>query len=167
MAGRIRWSHRHDQGLVERPSIKSVDTGHVSEPHGVVTAAIPPSALSQYGSNLLGKGDIFPILKSILSPAGGSLLSQEESEDTDGGQPPLSPSLLMDSATPDGLVTPGKEGRTPGKAMRLSEEDRAEVGLSPSWESDPDRRREKERRSKSNMDRPSLVRGSAGKEIAV
>jgi hypothetical protein len=115
----------------------------------------------------MSKGDIFPILKSMLTPGEGSASSQVVAEDTEGDQPPLSPSLLTDSATPDGLVTPDRDGRTEGKAWHLSQEERAEVGLSPSWDSDPNLMREKERRSKSNMDRPSLVRGVEGKEVAI
>jgi hypothetical protein len=125
------------------------------------------SVINQYGSNLLGKGDIFPILKSIMTPAERSPPSQEESEDTDGEQPPLSLSLVTDSTTPYGIMMLGMDGRTPRKAMRMSEENRVEVGLSPSWESDLDKMRERERRSKSNMDRPSLVRNVEGKEIAM
>jgi hypothetical protein len=127
---------------------------------------IPASALSQYGSNLMGKGDIFPILKSLLTPAEGSASSQEVEDGTEGDQPPLSPSLLTDSATPECLVSPGRDGRTEGKEWFLSQEERAEVGLSPTWESNPNLMREKGRRSKSNKDRPSLARGSVGKEVA-
>jgi hypothetical protein len=149
------------------PKHKSVAVGLAADPQGKSAPTIPASALSQYGSNLMGKGDIFPILKSMLTPGEGSASSQVVAEDTEGDQPPLSPSLLTDSATPDGLVTPDRDGRTEGKAWHLSQEERAEVGLSPSWDSDPNLMREKERRSKSNMDRPSLVRGKEGKEVAI
>jgi hypothetical protein len=59
------------------------------------------------------------------------------------------------------------DGCTEGKAWHLSQEERAEVGLSPTWESDPNLMQEKERRSKSNKDRPSLALGAAGKEVAM
>jgi hypothetical protein len=55
---------------------------------------------------------------------------------------------------------------TPGKVLHLSAAERVEAGINPTWESDPDRMREKERRSKSNMDRPSKSRAPAGTGVA-
>jgi hypothetical protein len=43
------------------PKHKSVGNGSAVEPQDKVAPTIPSSALIQYGSNLLGKGDIFPI----------------------------------------------------------------------------------------------------------
>jgi hypothetical protein len=154
------------RGFSGAPKHKSVamDIGTASrDPSEVV---IPSSALSQYGSNLLGKGDIFPILKNLLT-SDQAPTQLEEPEDSDEDQPPLSPSLVTDSTTPEGLSTPRRDPRSQGKAMHLSDQDRVEAGISPSWESDPDAMRARERRSKSNLDRPSLVRNLDGKDIAI
>jgi hypothetical protein len=74
-----------------------------------------------------------------------------------------SPSLQEEEASPI------HRRPSPWKAQDLSAEDRKEAGIeSPiSWESDPEAMRARERRSKSNADRPSLRLSPARKEIAV
>jgi hypothetical protein len=120
--------------------------------------------LNQYGSNLLGGADIFPLLAKLNTPSVPSPVVSGILEDSEGEQPPFSSSLLSESASPE--VAASVKRLSPGKALHLSVAERAEAGISPTWESDPDRMREKERRSKSNMDRPSKSRALAGAGVA-
>ncbi|KAK1691799.1 hypothetical protein QYE76_008496 [Lolium multiflorum] len=123
------------------------------------------TAFSQYGSNLCKSGDIFPTLAKLLTP---SRLSTDETEDTEGGQPPFSPSQITESATPEELAASGQSRPSLWKAQPLSEEDRAELGLpSPSLDSDPEAMLARERRSKNNNDRPSKVHSPVVQEVAI
>jgi hypothetical protein len=78
----------------------------------------------------------------------------------------LSPSLITDSATPEGVAASGQSRPSLWKAQPLSEEDRAELGLpSPSLDSDPEVLRARERHSKNNNDRPSKVHSPVIHEV--
>jgi hypothetical protein len=81
---------------------------------------------------------------------------EEESLDS---EPLISPSI-SEVCTPRGGATSGQNYVSPGKAKSLSEEEKKEIGWqspSPAARED-DMLREKEKRSKSNNDRPSKVR---------
>jgi hypothetical protein len=60
---------------------------------------LPASALSQYGSNLAGKGDIFPVLAKIVHQATNVEKLAVESAGSGGTQSPPSPSILLDSTS--------------------------------------------------------------------
>jgi hypothetical protein len=95
------------------------------------------------------------LVAKIVNQVAPVAMSQDPSVISDGDQPPVSASLVSD--TPEGSKATGQSYVTPGKAKRLSDEDRAEVGwVSPSSPvSDLDSVRARERRSKLNHDRPS------------
>ncbi|KAK1613749.1 hypothetical protein QYE76_019266 [Lolium multiflorum] len=125
-------------GDASEPKRKSVPMG----PSEQVTK-LPDSAMNQYGSNLTDSGDIFPALAKIVSAASTKQTSPQRSGesgemvDSDGNQPPTSPSLATDSATPEGGPTSVRMSLW--KAQPMSSMDREEAGItSPSWESDPD-----------------------------
>ncbi|KAK1615821.1 hypothetical protein QYE76_021338 [Lolium multiflorum] len=130
---------------------------------------LPASALSQYGSNLAGKGDIFPVLAKIVHQVASAEKLAEESAGSGGSQSPPSPSISMDSTSLQEDDASPPHCPSLWKAQLLSEEDRAEAGIeSPiSWETDPEAMRARERRSKSNADRPSLRLSPTRKDIAV
>ncbi|KAK1693865.1 hypothetical protein QYE76_010562 [Lolium multiflorum] len=111
---------------------------------------IPASACSRYGTNLTSTGNIFPLVAQIIK---ASVPTSSEHQSSD-----LSDSELvrqLDLADDPGLVE--KVSPTQGKAKKLSEAEREEVGwvTPPSASSDQEYRRDSERRSKSNHDRPS------------
>jgi hypothetical protein len=114
------------------------------------TLTIPDSARSQYGSNLTPSGNIFPLVAQIIK-ASLPAHSKPKSPEASVGDSPLQLDLPADPSAEE-RVSP-----TPGKALRLSDADREEVGWSspPSASSDQEYRRNSERRSKSNHDRPS------------
>jgi hypothetical protein len=154
-------------GDASEPKRKSVPMG----PSEQVTK-LPDSAMNQYGSNLTDSGDIFPALAKIVSAASTKQTSPQRSGesgemvDSDGNQPPTSPSLATDSATPEG--GPASVRMSLWKAQPMSSMDREEGGItSPSWESYPDTMRVRERRSKFNADRPSKVHVPMIKEVAM
>ncbi|KAK1692879.1 hypothetical protein QYE76_009576 [Lolium multiflorum] len=111
---------------------------------------IPASARSQYGSNLTPTGNIFPLVAQIIKASAPSTSKHQPPETSDSD-------LLLQLDLPESLTSEERVSPTPGKALRLSEEDREEVGwvTPPSVTSDQEYRRNSERRSKSNHDRPS------------
>ncbi|KAK1609441.1 hypothetical protein QYE76_033114 [Lolium multiflorum] len=111
---------------------------------------IPASARSQYGSNLTPTGNIFPLVAQIIKASVPTTSKHQPAEASDSD-------LLLQLDLPEDLTSEERVLPTPGKALRLSEEDRAEVGwvTPPSVSSDQEYRRNSERRSKSNHDRPS------------
>jgi hypothetical protein len=130
---------------------------------------LPASAMSQYGSNLAGEGDIFPVLAKIVQQVADYEKMAEESAGSGSDQSPPSPSILMDSASPEEEDGSPRSRPSLWKAQRLSAEDREEAGIeSPiSWDTYLEAMRARERRSKSNADRPSLIRNPARKEVAI
>jgi hypothetical protein len=123
--------------------------------------------MSQYGSNLAGEGDIFPVLAKIVQQVAHFEKLVEESAGSGSAQSPPSLSILMDSASVEEEDGSPRSRPSLWKAQRLSAEDREEAGIeSPiSWETEAMRARE--RRSKSNADRPSLRCSPARKEVAI
>ncbi|KAK1604887.1 hypothetical protein QYE76_028560 [Lolium multiflorum] len=130
---------------------------------------LPASAMSQYGSNLAGEGDIFPVLAKIVQQVADSEKQAVESAGSGSDQSPPSPSIMMDSTSPEEEDGSPRSRPSLWKAQRLSVEDREEAGIeSPiSWDTDPEAMLARERRSKSNADRPSLRRSPARKEVAI
>ncbi|KAK1693140.1 hypothetical protein QYE76_009837 [Lolium multiflorum] len=115
-----------------------------------VQASLPASAFNQYGSNLTAGGDIFPAVAKIIQQALATP-RQETATISDTEQPSLSLSVSND--TTEGPKNTGQSYRSPFKAKQMPAEDRAEVGwVSPSSDEE---RSAKERRSKTNNDRPS------------
>jgi hypothetical protein len=113
---------------------------------------------------LTATGDIFPTITKIITPGNflaspGVLASMEEGE----------PSAVEISFSVDDGFTSGGSSPTQGKAMRLSGQDHEDIGWeSPSsWEANPAGMLDRERRSKSNTDRPSLRCNPVLQEVAV
>ncbi|KAK1616897.1 hypothetical protein QYE76_022414 [Lolium multiflorum] len=109
---------------------------------------IPDSARSQYGTNLTPTGNIFPLIAKVIQSSVACHLSPDAPSSVDS----LCEDLPEDSPPPTVLTSP-----TPGKALNLSVEERAEVGWSSpaSGASDQEYLRNSEQRSKRNHDRPS------------
>jgi hypothetical protein len=125
--------------------------------------------MSQYGSNLAREGDIFPVLAKIVQQVADYEKMAEESAGSGSDQSPPSPSILMDSASPEEEDGSPRSQPSLWKAQRLSAEDREEAGIeSPiSWDTYLEAMRARERRSKSNADRPSVRRSPTLKEVAI
>ncbi|KAK1608743.1 hypothetical protein QYE76_032416 [Lolium multiflorum] len=127
---------------------------------------LPKTVFSQYGSNLTKDGDIFPMVAQIVASASMPSSNLEE-ESTMDSEPLLSISV-SDLCTPGGGASSGQNFATPFKAKSLSEEEKKEVDWqSPNSAAEEDvLRREKERRSKSNNDRPSKAHTPVLTEVA-
>jgi hypothetical protein len=127
---------------------------------------LPKTVFSQYGSNLTKDGDIFPLVAQIVASA--SLPSSNPEEESIVDSEPLISVFVSELCTPGGGATSGQNYVTPFKAVSLSEEEKKEVG----WQSpiraaeEAESLREKERRSKSNNDRPSKAHNTALSEVA-
>jgi hypothetical protein len=84
-------------------------------------------------------------------------------------QLPPPPSIMMDLASPEEEESSPRSRPSLRKAQFLYAEDLAKAGIeSPiSWDTDPEAMRARERRNKSNADRPSLRRSPTRKEVAI
>jgi hypothetical protein len=115
---------------------------------------LPSSMFSQYGSNITADGDVFPTMAKVL----GKIITKDppqpnDEEITDSGHPPVSPSNAKGGS-------PGEKEMLTSSLLSPSIQDSEKEQDSHTWESNPDVMRAKERRSKSNADRPSLVRSA-------
>jgi hypothetical protein len=82
---------------------------------------IPASARSQYGSNLTPTGNIFPLVAQIIKASVPTTSKHQPPEASDSD-------LLLQLDLPEDLTSGEGVSPTPGKALRMSEEDRADVG---------------------------------------
>jgi hypothetical protein len=149
---------------VKMMSLELVAVSQASPLHSAIIETIPPSALNQYGSNLTAAGDIFPAIAKIITPgkfpaSPGVLAAADEGE----------PSAVEISFSADDGFTSGGSAPTQGKAKRLSAQEREEIGWeSPSsWEATPAAMLDRERRSKSYADHPSLKCNPVLQDVAV
>ncbi|KAK1599880.1 hypothetical protein QYE76_018482 [Lolium multiflorum] len=128
--------------------------------------SLPKTVFSQYGSNLTKDGDIFPIVAQIVASA--SLPTSNPEEELTLDSEPLISISVSELCTPGGGATSGQSYVTPFKAKSLSEEEKKELDWQTpiSAAEEDESLREKERRSKSNNDRPSKVHNPVLTEVA-
>jgi hypothetical protein len=115
-------------------------------------AALPALTLSQYGSNLLSSGDIFPNLAHIMTPG----LTQPEAPSGELGSP-VGDVVELTEADREIYF---------GKATKLTEEEHAVVGWQspPAWEFSVEEMRARECMSKGNQDHPARRLALEGSE---
>ncbi|KAK1669324.1 hypothetical protein QYE76_057483 [Lolium multiflorum] len=112
------------------------------------------SVFSQYGSNLTKDGDIFPMVAKIMNSAVAQPQPQTPPSSFDSDTQQASLSIIY---TPEDPMEADQCEPTPGKALRMSQEDRDAAGLgSPSpLASKEQLLRDSKKRSKNNHNRPS------------
>ncbi|KAK1686188.1 hypothetical protein QYE76_047036 [Lolium multiflorum] len=113
------------------------------------SAGLPPTMFSQYGSNLTVDGGMFPIMAQVLGGRTEPVAATNEVIVV--SEHPTQSLSTMEVSTPGGTHAIGQS------SMTNQSEEEGLVEDCDTWESNPEAMRAKERRSKSNADRPSLM----------